>query len=304
MRLRYGRPLSARQPPSPSRRRVLRNLGLLPLAALATGCSPVALLNAAAPNDTYRRRGDIAYGTLPRQRLDLYLPADLATAAPVITFFYGGSWQWGSRADYLFVGEALAAQGFVAAVADYRVYPEATFPTFVEDSARALAWVRRHAGDFGGDDRRVFLMGHSAGAYNALMVAANERYLSDLGMSPLQVRGVIGIAGPYDFLPLTSNRLKAIFGPEEGLAQTQPINLVTGHEPPLLLLHGDQDVTVRPRNSQRLAARVRELGGRVDLIRYPDHGHRSIIAALAAPFRGHSTVLADLAAFVERESDA
>lgn len=284
-----------------SRRRLLLAAGGMGLAGLiSAACSPVALLNRAAPRDTFRSNTGLAYGEAARQRLDVYRPARDTDAAPVVVFFYGGAWREGERGDYLFVGEALASRGFVAVLADYRLYPEVRFPGFVEDGAAALAWTRRHAPDFGGDARRLFVMGHSAGAHIALMLATDARFLEAVGMRPQDLAGAIGLAGPYDFLPFRRASTAEVFDPPERWPLSQPIHFVSGREPPLLLLTGEDDDVVSPGNSTRLAARVAGLGGEVEVIRYPREGHRGIVAALAAPLRGRRRVLDDIAAFIER----
>lgn len=182
-------------------------LSVLVAAALLAAHSPLRLLNALTPTNTFRLFADIPYGPGERQVLDVYLPARVArdwptepnAGAPVVVFFYGGSWQSGKRNDYLFVGEALASRGFVAVVPDYRTYPATTFPGFIDDAARAVAWARGHAAAFGGDPRRVFLMGHSAGAQIAALLATDGRYLAASKMRNSEIAGVIGLAGPYDF---------------------------------------------------------------------------------------------------------
>jgi acetyl esterase/lipase len=281
-------------PVATRRRGLLAALAALPLAA----CSPVALLNATIPRESFRKSADLAYGAQARQRLDVYAPAQGAGPHPVVVFFYGGAWVRGARQDYLFVGEALAASGWVGVVADYRLYPDVRFPAFVEDAAAAVAWTCSRIGDWGGDPQRVFVMGHSAGAYLALMLALDARYLAARDLQPARLAGAIGLAGPYDFLPLRGERMKAIFGPDEDLARTQPITHANGSAPPLLLLHGERDTTVSVRNTRNLAERVRSRGGRVETILYPDQDHRGIVAALAAPFRGREPVLGDVARFV------
>jgi acetyl esterase/lipase len=271
-------------------------------AALLAGCSPIRLINELAPADTYRRTPDLAYGPHPRQRLDLYAPVNGARPAPVVVFFYGGSWRTGSRADYLFVGEALASRGFLVAVADYRLYPEVRFPDFVDDSAAAVAWVRTHAGAHGGDTQRLFIMGHSAGAYNAAMVALNAGYLARAGAAPGGVAGLIGLAGPYDFLPLESRLLRSIFGWPDTPPETQPIRFVGPSAPPALLLTAQRDNIVNPGNSARLAARLRDAGRPVREVTYGQLDHRTLVGALSLPLRDLAPVLDDVAAFVSGTS--
>lgn len=279
---------------SPGRRRSLA----LGAAALLAGCSPLRLINELAPDETYRRTPDLAYGEHPRQRLDVYEPTRGARPAPVVVFFYGGSWRAGSRADYLFVGEALASRGFVAAVADYRLYPEVRFPAFVDDSAAAVAWMRDKASSFGADPGRLFVMGHSAGAYNAAMVALNDAYLRRVAPPPTKVAGFVGLAGPYDFLPLESRLLRSIFGWPNTSPETQPIRFVSPDAPPALLITAERDGIVSPGNSARLAARLREAGRPVREVTYARLDHRTLVGALAAPLRDLAPVLDEIAVFV------
>jgi acetyl esterase/lipase len=264
------------------------------------GCSPLGALDTLTPAGDYAATLDIAYGPQPRQRLDVYVPTGPAATRPVTVFFYGGNWQSGGKAGYRFVAESLTRRGHVVVVPDYRVYPAATFPGFVEDSARAVAWVAGNIARYGGTADTIYLVGHSAGAYNAAMLALNTPYLGAAGVPRARIAGVIGIAGPYDFLPLTDPALKTIFGPEETRARTQPINFVDRGAPPMLLVTGDDDTTVRPRNTQRLAARLREEGVPVREIVYPGLGHIDIILGLSSRLRGNSRLLDDIAAFVRK----
>jgi acetyl esterase/lipase len=262
----------------------------LALAALTTllagACSPAAVLNAVAPQSGVTVDSDIAYAAGPRQRLDVYAPAVGAASGhghPVVVFFYGGGWESGERGLYRFLGAGLAARGVVTVIPDYRVYPEIKFPTFMEDAALAVAWARRHNGDFGGDGHTVFLMGHSAGAQIAMLLALDGEYLAAAGLDTSQIAGVIGLAGPYDFLPLKSATLKAIFGPEAQWPRSQPINYVTPAAPPMLLAAGSDDTTVDPGNTRRLAARLRAAGAAVTETIYPGVGHMMLAGAFATP---------------------
>ena len=278
-----------------------RGLLALGTAALAAGCSPLRLINELAPSDTYTRAENLGYGPHPRQRLDVYMPAQAAARAPIAVFFYGGSWRSGSRADYLFVGEALASRGIVTAVADYRLYPEVRFPQFVDDSAAAVAWLAPRAGEFGGDPARLFVIGHSAGAYNAAMVALDGAYLRRADASA-RIAGFVGLAGPYDFLPLESPLLRAIFGWPDTPPETQPIRFAGAGAPPTLLLTAERDTVVSPGNSVRLAARLREAGRPVREIVYAGVDHRTLVGAFAAPLRDLAPVLDDVSAFVSQTS--
>jgi acetyl esterase/lipase len=214
----------------------------------------------------------------------------------MVVFFYGGNWQSGDKAIYCFIGQALASRGVVAVIPDYRLYPEARYADFLADAAAAVAWSGGHAAELGGDPTRLYLMGHSAGAYIAAMLALDRRRL---GGRP-KIAGMIGLSGPYDFLPLTDPALRQIFAPENEWSSTQPIFYARGDSPPLLLLTGDDDDTVDPGNTARLASRIRALGGNVTEKHYPGIGHLQIIGAMAAPFHFIAPTLADTIGFVEK----
>ncbi len=279
----------------------MRRRGLLGLLLVGVaGCSPLPFLNAVIPTDGYGITRGLTYGDDPRQHLDIYVPHGLDRPAKVVVFFYGGRWQFGSREDYLFAAQALVSQGLVTVVPDYRLYPQVRFPGFVEDGAQAVKWVKTHIAEYGGDPDQVYLMGHSAGAHIAALLALDPRYLEHDA-----VRGLIGLAGPYDFLPLTSDDLKQIFSAsvdkDEGgnLAKSQPINFADATDPPALLLTGRDDTTVDPGNSLRLAQKIRDLGGEARVKLYPDLGHAGIVGALAAPLRHWAPILEDAVGFIK-----
>jgi acetyl esterase/lipase len=218
-----------------------------------------------------------------------------------VVFFYGGTWQMGERKAYEFVGRALASKGFVTVVPDYRVYPDVNYPDFLRDSAQAVRWTRDHAAEYGGDPKRIFLMGHSAGAYNAVMLALDRRWLGEVGMTAqTDIRGALGLAGPYDFLPITDRKLKVIFGPPSTWPSTQPIAHADAKDPPLWLATGADDEVVDPGNSTRLAARVHEVGGRAEAKVYPSMTHRLLLGVFAGPFRFMAPVLNDAVDFMHR----
>ncbi len=271
-------------------------------AALAA-CSGVGVLNAVEPKGDVAIVRDLAYAPGPRGGVDVYRPKTAAAGAPVVVFLYGGGWDSGRRQDYAFVGAALASKGYLTFIPDYRLYPEVRWPSFLQDNAQAVAWARAHATEYGGDPHKLFLMGHSAGAYDAVMLALDPRWLAAVGMQPRRdLRGVIGLAGPYDFLPLESDELKAIFGPPQGRPATQPINYVDGANPPLLLATDDADKTVRPGNTTRLAAKVRAAGGSVETRAYKGLSHALLVGAIAAPLRFLAPVLRDVSAFIDARS--
>ena len=266
------------------------------LLLMLGGCSPAALLNAIVPaGGTTVTRG-IAYRPGPRGMLDVYRPAK--AGGPLVVFIYGGSWTAGDKGMYAFVGRPLAERGATVVVPDYRLYPEVRFPGFVQDTAGAVAWALSHAAGLGADPRRVFLMGHSAGAYNAALVALDPAYLAAAGASRDQLAGFIGLAGPYDFLPSRDPDVIPVFGPAN-TPTNDAVNHVDGRNPPLLLLHGEADTTVMPRNTRSLAQAVANAGGVVTMRFYPGIGHVGLITAFAPLFARRAPVLDDVWAFIK-----
>ena len=219
-------------------------------------------------------------------------------------FLYGGSWRTGDRETYGFVATPLAARGAVVVVPDYRLYPETAFPGFLQDNAQAVAWAVAHAGALGADPKRVFIVGHSAGAYNAAMLALDGRWLAQAGLDRAQLAGMVGLAGPYDFLPITDPDIIPVFAPVDDGPASQPVSYVDGHNPPLLLLAGDADRTVRPGNTRSLAARVAAAGGSVQSRLYPGLGHIGIVTAFTPLFRWQAPVLDDVWRFIAAQRPA
>jgi len=262
-------------------------------------CSPLSAINTLTPSASYHKSADISYGADPRQKLDIYAPRDVAVGAPVVVFFYGGNWRMGDRADYAFVGEALASRGILAVIADYRLYPQASYPGFLEDSAAAVAWTARKVRSYGGNPERLFVMGHSAGAYNAAMMALDGRWLGAQGMKPTALRGWIGLAGPYDFLPIDSPDVKPVFHFPDTPPSSQPVNHVSAGAPPALLIASEKDTVVDPaRNTGRLASRLREAGVDAETFYYGRTGHATLVATLSRPLRSLAPVLDDVERFV------
>jgi len=268
------------------------------LFALA-GCTKFDALNAVVPAWGYSRTTNLTYGPAPREALDVYRPACARDAAPVVIFFYGGYWQYGKKADYRFVAQALTSQGFVAVLPDYRLYPQVTFPAFVKDGALVVRWVHDNAGRFGGDPNRIYLMGHSAGAHIAALLTLDHHYLKDVGLSADAIRATAGLSGPYDFVPGPTSR--AVFGMKDSETAPdpaiEPLHFADGHSPPMLLIHGAEDQVVDPSNSVRLAQGIRAAGGDARAVIYENRGHVGVPMALAWPFHWMAPVLQDVTTF-------
>ena len=282
--------------------RALLGLVAVGLAGLAaTACSPLTAFNAFVPKDAVGEVSrNIAYGPLPRQRLDVYRPPGEPPNAPVIVFVHGGSWASGSKDGYAWAGRALASRGYVAVVPDYRLVPEVRYPGFVEDTALAIAWTHRNAARFGGNPDRLAVAGHSAGAYNAVQAVLAPEFLRAAGAEGSIVDALVSLSGPVDFLPLDTEASIDAFGqvPAPALPATQPINRLDGTAPPMLIVHGTEDTVVAPRHATTLERLARERGVRADLHLLEGVDHRGVVLGLSRPFRGRVPTLDLIDAFL------
>jgi len=265
------------------------------IGAGITACSALTTFDLLVPKDTGVRRlvANAQFGPGKRQRLDVYRP-NAAGPLPIIVFFYGGSWNSGGKDGYSWAAKALASRGFAVVIPDYRYASEAPYPAFLEDGAAAVRWAIAHAAEYGGDPSRIVLAGHSAGGYNAAMLAYDERWLR---ADRARIRGFMGLAGPYDFLPFDSDVARNVFGGAGDLPKTQPVNFIDPADPPAFIASAGQDKTVREKNSDSLAAKLTAAGIRVERRRYPNVGHVGIVTALARPLRGRAGVLDDMTRF-------
>lgn len=284
-------------------------LGVLALAGVIGGMlafvSPPRLLShydrlAGGREGSWPAAEGVPFGS-HGQRLDIWAPNDMAKAPlPVVIFWYGGGWAKGDRTSYAFAGRALAKAGFLVVIPDYRKVPQVLFPAFLEDGAEAVAWVEDNIARYRGDPARVAVMGHSAGAWQAVMLALDAERLAAAGADPATIKAGVGLSGPYDFHPFTSERAIAAFSQWPRPEETQPIAFARKDAPPLLLVTSDGDETVRPKNADNLGARLRELGAPVEVKNYGPLDHEEVVMALSVPFRGKGPVLADSVAFLKR----
>ncbi len=274
------------------------------IAVALAGCMPLSTFNALVESDSYELV-TAAYGASSRQHLDVYVPREMpermrpAQGWPLVVFFYGGSWKHGQRADYRFVGEALAARGIVAVIPDYRLFPEVRYPDFLKDNAAATAWALRNAASVGADRQRVFVMGHSAGGYNAAMVALDSRWLAAESIAPTQLAGWIGLAGPYEFLPIENPDVKPVFLHPDTPPESEPIRHVSASVPRTFLAAAPDDDLINPeRNTKQMARKLQQTGIPVTLQIYPRTSHVTLIGAFAFPLRFLAPVLDDVVDFV------
>ncbi len=265
--------------------------------ALLSVFSPFGVINLLVPKTGFTVRRGMAYGTDPRHRLDVYVPDGLAAPAPVLLFFYGGGWQGGKRTDYLAFGQAFTSAGLVVAVADYRLYPQVKYPGFVEDAAGAVAWLHAHVADHGGDPRRIFVSGHSAGAYNAVMLASEPKFIEAKGGRLDWIRGAIGVAGPYNFLPMSDPIYVDMF---HGTNNTDcmPVYHVDAKRPPMLLVTGSDDHTVGVCNTNDMTGKLKSVGSEVTRIEYRGIGHIGVILSLVPGFRRITSLRQDMIDFI------
>jgi acetyl esterase/lipase len=271
--------------------------------ALLAGCSPLTLVNWASPNFAQTRHADLVFQEDTALALDVYEP-ESDSPGPTILFFYGGSWQRGGKDQYRFVASRLTRLGYRVVIPNYRLYPDVVFPAFIEDSAESYRWVADNIHRYGGQQDQIYLMGHSAGAHIAALLHYDDRHLArvDDGTLP-DPAGFIGLSGPYDFLPLTSDALRSVF-PEALRADSQPINFAQAAAGPALLLHGGSDSTVGPGNAKRLAARARESGNDVTVRYYDGRGHAGVLLALTRPLGALAPVVEDIDAFIRGTEQA
>ena len=272
------------------------------LVAMLGACADEALLlplNWGGQDDQVVASTDLSYGEDARQTLDVY-HREHSQRVPVVVFWYGGSWQHGSKDYYQFVGRSLARRGFIAVVPDYRLAPGHPFPAFVEDAASAVRWARDHAEDFGGDPSRLYLAGHSAGGHSALMLALDPRYLGAVGMAPSDLTGVVSLAGPTGLENLRGGGLKGVFPraiPDGAFSPVASAARYAEAAPPILLMIGLDDDVVHASSVSRLADAIRAGGGSVMVKAYPGIGHIGLMLGFATPFAGNSSTVDDMARF-------
>lgn len=262
-------------------------------------CASVGLLAANAPTAFFdgKIHKDIAFDTNTSQKLDIYTP-DIKTndKQPVIVFFYGGRWTDGHKEDFAFVATALASKGFVVVLPDYRKYPNVRFPAFVDDGAAAVHWVHENIGDYGGNPDTLFLAGHSSGAHIASLLVSDEHYLNERGEALNAIKGFAGLAGPYAFEPKEDD-LKDMFGPPSNYPQMQATTFINGNEAPMLLMIGGKDKLVGKFNADRLADKINEKSGDVQIKAYPDLDHVGMISVYSWMLRSKAPVTDDMATF-------
>lgn len=238
---------------------------------------------------------DIAYSQAggERIRLDVYAPSD-GKDHPVLIWIHGGAWQIGDKANVQSKPRAFNDRGYVFVSINYRFHPTVTYKEQAGDVAQAIRWVHDHARDYGGDPGRIFLMGHSAGAHLAALVATDGRYLEGAGLKPSDLRGVALLDGAgYDIpqqvrqtvLPRMKAMYATVFTEDEATQRdASPITHVARDKgiPPFLILHvaGRRDSKAQ---SDGLAASLREAGVEAKVVSAEGKTHATINRELGQP---------------------
>lgn len=271
-------------------------ISIIGALVLFAACAPVTFLNTITPSGSYKLAKDIPYTSGDRQKLDIYAPDNPKTNAPVVVYIHGGSWSEGDKKIYKFIGEAFASEGYTTVIPNYRLYPEAVYPEFVNDTAAAIAFTAKRF------DRPVIVISHSAGAYNAMMVAVDPTYLKAQGRDVCKtIAGMVGMAGPYGAFPLTDEPYITIF-PNKHMGDDAPVQRKLGPTPPMFLPIGDKDTTVSDLHSRELAKKVEARGGSAEFKLYPGLNHTDMAKVLSKYFDDDSTLKADILAFIEANS--
>jgi acetyl esterase/lipase len=280
--------------------RCSRILLLAPLLVMSA-CTQAAFTAANLPTHLVEMavEHDQAYGPDPSQKLDIYVPANSKDKQlDIIVFFYGGRWTYGAKEDYRFVAATFVKEGFVVVIPDYRKYPQVRFPVFVEDGAKALAWVSDHIVEWHGNPARIHVVGHSAGAHIGALLAADPHYLADMGKDrSLTIHDFAGLAGPYAFTPDEPD-LENMFGPPQNYPNMQVTTFIDGTQPPMLLLYGNKDTAVKLANLEKLEQRIKQRGGCMRSRIYPDTDHIDLIGALSWWNRQRAPVVGDITKFL------
>lgn len=271
-------------------------------AFLLNSCTParvVSAVNTSNPAWGLRVARDQAYGPDTRHKLDIYAPKPAPDQArPLILFIHGGSWTGGDKSEHAFVGESLARAGYVTGVMNYRLAPQHRYPAYVQDAALALRWLRQHATEYGASPDNVFVVGHSAGGFNAVELVNNTRWLREVNVPVSSLRGVIGIAGPYsyDFRQFPSRNAF----PERGVPDDiMPDRHVRPDAPPHLLLVAENDTVVYPQNALNMEAALKKAGVPVERRVLPRLNHITIIGAVARNLSFLGGTRAEIISFVE-----
>jgi len=231
------------------------------------------------------------FGDEARQALDYY-QSHGDGQQPVVLFFYGGNWRSGKRRLYRFMAARLCSMGFDVIIPDYRLYPEVRFKDIITDAREAA----QLASQLIHPEQPLVVMGHSAGAQLGSLLCLDESLLGD---DRNRISGFIGLAGPYDFYPYSSDFHWELFEPEEDYPLSQPVNFVRPDAPPMYLLHGRDDQLLRRGQSKSLMQKMQALDAEADREVYDGMGHIGILLGFSVLSRKSSKLLQDVEGFIQ-----
>lgn len=221
-----------------------------------------------------------SYGPDPYQAVLLFPPP--RPNGTVLALMHGGGWTSGYKEWMAFMAPPFAAAGVLVASIGYRLAPQHVFPTALEDCARAVAWIAGHAAAHGGDPKRLFLGGHSAGGHHAAWLAVRRDWQQGVGLGQDVVRGCLPISGVYDFGEGSGLSQRPRFlGPAAELGSlspeeaASPIRCIQGPPPPFLMAHGENDFPHLVRQAEAMERALRAAGGDVERIVLPGRTHFS-----------------------------
>jgi acetyl esterase/lipase len=245
---------------------------------------------------------DIPYASPPQERqvLDVYSPSH-AKNLPVVFWIHGGGWQTGDKSSVQVKPQAFTDKGFVFVSTNYRLLPAVDMGTIVRDIAKSIHWVHDHIAEYGGNPKRLFIMGHSAGAQLAALVCTDDRYLKAEGLSLAIIKGCVPVDGDtYDVPAIietaeTRRRVhgqpQAKFGHREKFgndpAMHRDLSAVThvakdkGIPPFLIMYVADHPDTSA--QAQRLSSVLKEAGVPVKLYGAQESSHNRINAEIGVP---------------------
>ncbi len=298
------------------RRTVLTGLGfgLGLLVLLLVGLAP-AWRNYYLPRGSVRILEDQVYipgSRQPKHQLDLYLPTSKPGPWPVVVFVHGGYWRPQDRRIlqpftglHGAVGVALASSGVATAVISYRQYPEAaTLADALQDVTRAVYWVQHNLQPHGGDPRRLYIVGHSAGGLLTALLALQPQHLERVGIAQGQVRGFACLAGAYDLSGLLAGldaglaeRVRRSAQDDVGLRRFSPLVNLRPDHPPLLLVVGSQEDPVLLAQHRQLSAGLQGLGGPFHSVEVAGEDHMDLVMHLS---RKDDRVRSELLSFIQR----
>lgn len=270
-------------------------------AFLSSACTDLKLFAVNAPIDLEAEQiqSDLIFDSTNDLALDLYFPKERQPNQPLLVFFYGGSWQDGKKEEYKFIAAHFVKRGFVVAVPDYRKHPDVTFPDFVNDNVSALKWLYDNAAQYNIDRSQTVLMGHSAGAFNAALLAYDDQYLKNKGMKKQNIKAFIGLSGPYAFIPQAED-IKAVFAPPTNYPAMQIPDFVDAGDPMALLIHGAQDKIVRRSNLDKFERALKSNDVPSTVFVYDGLDHAGTVAALTWVKKDKSKLVDDIDAFLEK----